>query len=165
VEISVEDIAHSLARQCRFNGHCDGFYSVAEHCLEVSRQVPEKFALWGLLHDAAEPYLSDQVRPVKGSCYYYRRQADRLESYRECEERILRCVADRFCLDFPVPKEVGEADDRMLSTERQQLFDDRQPHWGALNGIEPYPIVLRCMEYGLAEKMFLRRFKELTTNG
>jgi hypothetical protein len=163
-EIFIEDIAHSLARQCRFNGHCYGFYSVAEHSIEVSRQVPPEFALWGLLHDAAEPYLSDQVRPVKSRCYYSV-GVGAMERYTDAEDRLLRLIALRFGLPWPMPKEIGVADDRMLATERQQLFDDRQPHWDALDGIEPYPIVLRCMGWGAAEVAFITRFKELTSDG
>lgn len=29
--VDLDDIATSLAKQCRFNGHVPGFYSVAEH--------------------------------------------------------------------------------------------------------------------------------------
>ena len=36
-DIDIVDIAHSLAMQCRYNGHTDRFYSVAEHCVHVSR--------------------------------------------------------------------------------------------------------------------------------
>jgi hypothetical protein len=162
-EIYIADIAHSLARQCRFNGHCKPFYSVAEHSIEVSCQVPLEFALWGLLHDAAETYLSDIVRPLKSRCVYSVPDCGIItaKTYRECEEELLEAVALRFGLVRPMPDEIGFADDRMLATERQQLFDERQPHWDGLNGVEPYPIVLRCMECGLVEKMFLLRFEEL----
>src|SRR5574343_449470 len=55
--IDIEDIAHGLAYQCRFNGQTRAFYSVAQHSLMVMALVPpaERFA--ALLHDAAEAYL------------------------------------------------------------------------------------------------------------
>ncbi len=39
-DVDVRGIAHSLSLQCRFNGHCREFYSLAEHGVCVSREVP-----------------------------------------------------------------------------------------------------------------------------
>jgi uncharacterized protein len=72
------DIAESLARIPRFNGHCEsGPYSVAQHCvvgaLAIWKQAEteglpksERDALAGyfLLHDAHEAYCGDIITPV-----------------------------------------------------------------------------------------------------
>lgn len=72
--VSIEDIAHSLSFQCRFNGHTNRFYSVAEHSLVLRDLVREESGIQNLnrrmaaiLHDAAECYLGDITKPVRNS--------------------------------------------------------------------------------------------------
>lgn len=74
--VSIEDIAHSLSFQCRFNGHTNRFYSVAEHSLVLHDLVREESGIQNLnrrmaaiLHDAAECYLGDITKPVRNSLY------------------------------------------------------------------------------------------------
>ena len=64
-DVDIEDIAHGLAYQCRFNGQTNAFYSVAQHSLIVAALVPEELRFAALLHDAAEAYLGDMVKPLK----------------------------------------------------------------------------------------------------
>jgi hypothetical protein len=64
------DIAHALAHTCRFNGHSQSFYSVAQHCCTMVAHLERQGAdldlkRWALLHDADEAYLPDVPRPVK----------------------------------------------------------------------------------------------------
>jgi len=64
-EVDIKDIALSLAFQCRFNGHSNYFYSIAQHSVIVSKIVSKDQASAALLHDAAETYIGDMVSPLK----------------------------------------------------------------------------------------------------
>lgn len=107
-DIDILDIANALARQCRYNGHCYGHLSVARHSIWVSQQLPERLQLTGLLHDAAEAYMGDLVKPLKHSEFG--------EAYLEAEHRLERVIAEKFGLRFPMPAEVKEAD-RYITVE------------------------------------------------
>lgn len=147
--LDVRDIAHSLSLLCRFNGHCLRYYSVAEHSVRVSRILPPDLALWGLLHDAAEAYVSDLPRPVK-------RQVPAFNDY---EDALLRVIAARFGLAWPMPQEVRHADDVLLATERRDLMPPDPAPWGLRGDALPEAIVPLGPEE--AERLFLDRFQEI----
>lgn len=115
-DISIQDIAHSLSMQPRFCGATNLFLSVAEHCVNVCNRVPDEFKIWGLLHDAAEAYLSDIPDPVK-QC---------LLEYEQMEIKILEVVADKFGMHWyqpnGVPREVLRVDDKLRELEARFLF-------------------------------------------
>lgn len=117
-EIDLQDIAHSLSFQCRFNGHCLRFYSVAQHCINVARILPQELKLWGLLHDAAEAYIGDMPRPIKKE----------LGFYNNVETSILLSIAGKFNLEWPMPDEIKKADDKMLATEERHIMNS-VGHW------------------------------------
>jgi uncharacterized protein len=147
-EIDIEDIAHSLSMQCRFCGHCTDFYSVAEHSVLIAHWLltygaPNHIALWGLLHDATEAYLTDVPRPVKPF----------LVEYRPAELRLQRAVAERFCLPREIPQEVHDADRRILTDEMQQIMAPPPAVWAT--HAEPLGVTIECWEPTRAKSEFL----------
>lgn len=105
--ICIEDIAHALSMQCRFGGHLQTFFSVAQHSLNCSYLVDEKYKLPALLHDASEAYLLDIPRPIK----------NRLSNYKEIEDTLMILIAEKFEFTYPLDKEVKDIDEQMLRTE------------------------------------------------
>ncbi len=122
--IDIGDIAWALSQICRFNGHASRFYSVAEHSVRGSLHCSFENALWFLMHDAAEAYVGDVPTPLKNG------------AYREVEERVLRVIAEKYGLSWPMPVEVHEVDARMLATEARALMRSGGESWASL--AEPY---------------------------
>lgn len=65
-DVDERDLAISLSHLCRFNGHINKFYSVAQHSIAVARLVEVRggnppTVLQALLHDASEAYLCGDV--------------------------------------------------------------------------------------------------------
>lgn len=152
-DICIEDIAHSLALQCRFTGHTRYHYSVGQHSWAVSYFVPEKWAMWGLLHDATEAYLSDIARPVKSLW----------PEYKGMEDKIMRAVAERFDLEpiFPMPDAVAEVDDLLLGNEIKYLMPPHEIYerWGTYPDI-PSKFIAPMLP-GAVEDAFMERYIEL----
>jgi uncharacterized protein len=155
-EIDIDDIAHSLSQQCRFLGHTDGFYSVAQHSVLVSQTVPAEDALWGLLHDAAEAYLCDVPAPIK--C------APEMWFYRMAEGQLTTAIATHFGLPLAIPDSVKRADRALLATEFRDVTTVIDSDWIIAEcGIAPLPYMrIRPWPSPVAEERFLRRFWELT---
>ena len=108
-DIELVDIVRSLANQCRFLGHTQRFYSIAEHSLNVAALMPDdsELQLAALLHDAAEAYLGDLPPSIRV----------RLAIYDDLEASISYTIATKYGAPYPWPAAVVEADARMLVTE------------------------------------------------
>lgn len=126
-DIDINDIAHALAMQCRYNGHVSRFYSVGEHCIRVSDALMRDhgdplLALRGLLHDAGEAYTGDFTRPVKNSL----RQVG--EVLHDAEDRNEQTILRRFGIDpgFGII-EVKDYDRRIIVDEKEALFGENKP--------------------------------------
>lgn len=151
-EICIEDIAHHLSMICRFTGALRVHFSVAQHSLLVSALLPAEHKLWGLLHDSSEGYISDVTRPAKCD----------LPDYKKMEERIMKVVAERFDLPWPMPCEVKQADMVALVSEATHHHPWGTQDWGDM-GVDPlsdHPF-LHPLPQPAAKYAFLREFARL----
>jgi 5'-deoxynucleotidase YfbR-like HD superfamily hydrolase len=109
----VDTIAHALSNLCRYNGHTERFYSVAEHCLLVQLVVdvhatglgltPEQRAILSfeaLVHDAVEAYLGDIPAPFK--------KMPEFAAYRQAEARLSKELRKWFGLTGDEPQLVRQ---------------------------------------------------------
>ncbi|HNQ22161.1 MAG TPA: phosphohydrolase [Phycisphaerae bacterium] len=156
-DVVIEDIAHALSLIARFGGHCARFYSVAQHSLIVSVCAPNEYQLWGLLHDAAEAYLGDIPRPIKR----------RLPGFLDVEDKVLRAIATRFGLYWPMPDIIKQLDTSALRFEAGALmgntrgWKDLAEETPTIDAKTARPLLyLRSPE---AEQRVLDRFLLLTT--
>lgn len=151
-QIVIEDIAHALSNICRYTGHCRTFYSVAEHSVNASDYVPEKWSKQALLHDASEAYLMDIARPIK--------QHPAMAQYRETEQLVQRAILRKFKEPEELDASVHEADNRLLISEAKLLLPNVNDwNWP----VEPYPdFVVHGWSPQTAERMFLRTWDHLS---
>lgn len=117
-DIDIEDIAWSLSNIMRFNGHLSTQISVARHCIEVSRLVPEDLALAALLHDAHEAYVGDITRPMKAFIEWKGVNVDEFEYF---WQSLIWLKFDCLPRDGYARRAIEEADDLQMAREMTSL--------------------------------------------
>lgn len=158
-DVEIVDIAHALSMIPRFGGHSQGFYSVAAHSLHVERmamrcypsEADKKALLYCLLHDAAEAYIGDMVRPLKRS----------MPDFVEVEARILDCVMERFGLSLAdKPDYLNSIDNMALASEARALVRSQGIKWK----LGVVPDTAKIMEDSPLrfKNSFLERFRALS---
>jgi uncharacterized protein len=150
--IVLQDVAHALSRLCRFNGHSQHLYSVSQHSVLVSHICDRQDALWGLLHDASEAFISDLSAPIKHS--------GMVDSFIEVEKKLQQAICQRFSLTIEEPPSVKQADMKLLATEARDLLGNLHPDWSL--SVEPLPFNIIPWSPAKAKDEFIKRFFELT---
>lgn len=158
-DICIEDIAHSLAMQCRFNGHTKVFYSVAEHSVLMAEELAllghgRPVQLYGLLHDAAEAYLCDLPRPIKRE----------LNAYVLAELKLQEKILSVFGLPVPdidVEAAIKIMDNRLLSYEGRKLMSDKDAWTAIFGNYTPKSTDVLGVAPDTAKRLFLDLFNKL----
>lgn len=154
-DIDIRDIAYPLSNNCRFAGHLPWHYSVAQHCVNVSRLVEDEHAFTALMHDTSEAFTNDITTPLKR----------RVPGFKDLEIAIETEMAIQFGFAFPLPEAVKYADLQMLKVEKELLKQDFSD-WAILDGVEvsDEEIARLCLDPltpTQAFYLFMERFNEL----
>lgn len=154
-DIDIEDIAHALSNICRFNGHVNQFYSVAEHSILVSVLCPDELKLKGLLHDAAEAYLGDVPSPLK------------MDHHETAETILLNKIFEKFGVASGGNGIVHQIDEQVLFWEALKLGMDPfswdwMPDGRIEEGGDCFQDLIQCLKPKKAKNLFLSHFRSLT---
>jgi hypothetical protein len=151
-DVCLEDVAHALAMQCRYGGHCRRFYSVAEHSVLMAYKAPEPLKRWALLHDGSEAYIQDMNRSIKKG----------FPAYKMVERPVQRAVYQHFGMDPDgEPPEIKTLDMRIVLDERAHNMTPTDDVWQDYDGLEPLGAPIQFWDPQKAEEMFLRNFRIL----
>lgn len=165
-DVDLEDIGEALSKQCRFNGHTLGHYSVAQHSVLVSEVLGENG--WGyhlqmlaLLHDAAEAYMGDVTRPVKAIL-------DDVAPgvLQDIDARIEAAILERFHLSQDLMDSfqviIKWADNVVLATEKRDVLHPIRPGVGTVDDLpEPMWRPIHMEPPAVAAENFWDRFYTL----
>lgn len=172
-EIDIHDIANHLAKICRFNGACRGFYSVAQHSVLVSDLLPPTpdglLQIHGLLHDAHEFAVGDSTTPLKKARRFLlgagpdQADPDTIMA-QSCQRAIVQA------LGLPEPDEaqarqIREADFLAFAIERRDLMPKPRagvPDWDVqLPDTKGYSWIIG-QSWDIARDIFLDRYMRLS---
>jgi hypothetical protein len=156
---TVEDIAVSLGRICRFAGHCKRWWSVLQHCFVVADLVEQPYKKIALLHDSSEILISDIPTPFKN------------KELKKLEDSLLKTIFKAHLGTDSIPADVWNkikiADSEAFAGEvwtisgpaLRALYPDRSPTAEKLvkKYLKRYPVSECLSSEGTAVMDFIRR--------
>ncbi len=153
-DVVLADVARALSHLCRFTGHTEEFYSVAQHSVLAARIAQERGLneqqqREALLHDAHEAYVGDMATPLARLC----------PEYKKFSRLAREAVALRFCTARRVCEAVKKIDAALLLREVEVLVGDRLgDDWP--EG-EPADVVITPWNPPWARRAFLKECQRL----
>ncbi len=156
-DVELKSIAAALSKICRFGGHCPKFYSVAEHCVHACElakgdSVDTDTLRAILMHDAAEAYVGDMVKPLK----------EDTPQFGVAESRVEAAISERFGIDFEAAHStVKKYDMQILAAEKAAIWPEDTEEWGCLVGVQKRQVEFWWATPEMAEARFLEAAHKL----
>ena len=159
--VNFDDVATSLSRQCRYNGHCSNFYSIAEHSIHCTDMAKldgcnKYIQLLTLIHDAHEAFIGDIVRPIKVVLG---------EQIKLIEERIDEVLYVKLGIKPPsnkIRQIVKSYDDSLLTTEASTMMASGGKDWYLSKPVD-HRVIFHFWQPAEAKEQFILRFSALRT--
>lgn len=167
-KISMQSIARRLSKICRFGGEIEDFYSVAQHCVNVSHLGLTLIECQdGLMHENGEAFMGDLATPIK--------YLTELSGYRTLEKQINKLLLMHFTGRSVFCDNLKSFDSAALMLEASAFHpvlygridaSDSKFNYYFDNCNEPddylrLKVDLRPLPPKEAEKLFLDRYAEL----
>ena len=158
----IVDIAHALSNLCMFGGHSNFHYSIAQHSVYLSQQLPEELKLIGLLHNSASAYLGRLPSPIR------RHFLPKGSSYRKATSEILSRVMSSVGISSPgeawlPPLAVTAVHARMMMTAKNQICQGSIGSSELEEHFEPYDdLTIEWWTQSRAKNEFIWEFERLS---
>jgi len=157
-EFFIEDIALSLSRINRYNGHNDSPISVAQHsvqCVKLAQWDGMELAVqkYMLMHDATEAYVGDMVRPLKSV----------IPKFLKIEAKVWKACVERFNIE-PVNHAIVKHFDNIACAWEVRDLCTSYEDWPLMPKVpRSYP-KMKSWTARRSEKEFLGMFHKLYGN-
>lgn len=147
--ITVEHIAATLSKQCRYVGNTFHFYSIAQHSVDGAKalllQGKPQAAYDFLFHDASESFTGDISRPLKLLIE---------DKFDGIEDNINMVLSKIFGFEYPLKPEVKLMDKNLAQYEMSILMSggvDKSNYWSPEKAesswLEMYNIIQEFLSY------------------
>jgi len=158
-DIDIFDIAHALSNLCRFTGHTNRFYSVAQHSVIMSdicyHTYGKECAKVALLHDASEAYFGDMSRPIKRSL----NDDNVILTANDVLQEMIYSKFGIYTSSHTWENPVRKTDNILLYTEGRDLMGGTDGWHDALH-IVPLKKIIHPAYPKVAFNMFIKRFNK-----
>lgn len=162
-ELTIEDVAYSLAFQSRFTGQCVSrrtgkrvYYPIAQHCVIMAGYAEPGHKMAALMHEVGEATCGDMSSPLKSKC----------PDYKTIEKRCEAAGLSRFGINILAPAYIKHLDLRMLATEQRDLMPSNGETWEMVGGCHPFDAeIFPWEEPHVAAETFLETYHHLRRIG
>jgi len=142
--ICLEDIATALSNNCRWGGHTEVPYSIAQHSVMVmaaleiflGKDCTDEMRRQALIHDASEAYMCDIPAPLK----------QQMPEYEQIEEGLQKVIAERFGLLYPWHQYVHAADKASMVVLEAPICGKERDWFSYYDETEPYKSWIKALE-------------------